>query len=92
MSYSFNFRAATVALASAAIAARLDEVVATQPIHEADRAQAEAAANAFVGTLGEPAEGQELAVSVCGWVSKTNDTLTGASVTVTANHVAIEAT
>lgn len=92
MSYSFSVRAATKALALAAIALKLDEVVAQQPVHAADRQQAQDAANLFVGVLPED-ESRDVAVSVSGWVSGRWQgsellTLEGASVTISANLVA----
>mgnify|MGYP001060719094 CR=1 FL=1 len=88
MSYSFLFRAASVAVAAAAISACLDEVVAEQPVHAADRAQAEAAAASLLNLLGEPGEGPDLTGAVSGWVAKTGDALTGASVSVSVTHAA----
>jgi len=70
MSYSFNILAATSVLAAAEVAAKLDETVASQPIHEADKAQAQAAVDSLLPLLREPAEGEQLSVSVSGSVSK----------------------
>lgn len=51
MSYSFSVKAAGKALAKAAVARELDKVVETQPEHAVDRAQAGAAADAFIDAL-----------------------------------------
>ena len=87
MSYSFSIRAASLAAAALTISDKLNEVVETQPVHAVDRDQAEAAAAAFVSLVGEPPEGKELAVTVSGWVSKSEDNLTGAAVSVSASHI-----
>ena len=90
MSYSFNVRAADKADACAKVTAELDKVVASQPIHEADRAQAQTAAEAFTALLGEPGENQEISVSVSGSISKWADgaqlqSVTGAGVSISAS-------
>lgn len=90
MSYSFNVRAADKAAACAAVAAELEKVVASQPIHEHDVAQAQAAADAFIDLVGEVA-GLELSVSVNGSVYTVDGVFRGASVGVNvglANPVA----
>lgn len=85
MSYSFNVRAADKADARAKVAAELDKVVASQPIHEIDRAQAEAAAEAFLSLLGEPGAQQEISVSVSGSICRwDSDVVTGTMVSVNA--------
>jgi hypothetical protein len=66
MSYSFNVRGADKEAARAAVAAELDKVVAQQPIHEADRDQAAAAADAMLDLIPDPAEGEEVSVTVNG--------------------------
>lgn len=78
MSYSFNVRAASKAAVVAAASAELDKVVAAQPVHAAERAQAQAAVEAFVGLVAEP-EGtdQELSVSVNGSVGSIDGELRG---------------
>jgi hypothetical protein len=86
MSYSFNVTAASKAEAKQKIAAEFDSVLANQPVHAADRASAQAAAEAFVDVVNEPAEGEELAVTVNGYVSwRVEGEFTGASVGVSAN-------
>lgn len=66
MSYSFAVSGATKVLALAAVASALDKVVADQPVHANDRAQAEAAVEALVAIAREPGEGEELRVNVAG--------------------------
>lgn len=68
MSYSFQRRAATKPIVLAAVAAALDEVVAGQSVHKADRDQAMAAATAFVGVL-EDNPDKDVDVSMHGSVS-----------------------
>lgn len=70
MSYSFNVLAASTALAAAAVATKLDETVAQQPIHEADKAQAQVAVDSLLPLLREPGDGEQISVSVSGSVSK----------------------
>lgn len=70
MSYSFTILAATKSLALAAVASKLDEVVAQQPSHEVDRAQAQQAAELFVGLLPDDAE-RDVRVSMNGSVGGT---------------------
>ncbi|UDF33531.1 UNVERIFIED_ORG: hypothetical protein LHJ69_12950 [Shinella sp. XGS7] len=91
MSYSFNVRGATKALALAVLAAKLDEVVQQQPVHAADRQQAQAAAEAFVGLLPDDAS-KEVHINISGYVSgqwSGSDLvqLSGASVSVSASLV-----
>lgn len=70
MSYSFCIVAASLAVASTAVAVELDKVTESQPIHAADREQAEAAATAFINLLEEPGENQEVVVNVSGSISR----------------------
>ena len=74
MSYSFNVRAATKALALSAVIAKIDEVVVQQPIHAHDQEAAKAAAETFIGLVRDPGEGEEISVSVNGSVSSYGDT------------------
>lgn len=92
MSYSFNVRAASATAVLAALPAKFDEVVASQPVHSNDRDQAIATATAMVGLVAAPSEREELSVSVSGSLSwRTGDPgssdheFTGANVSV---HVA----
>lgn len=68
MSYSFNVRAASKVAVLALVTTELDKVVAGQPIHEADRAQAEAAAAALTALCVEPGESEEVSITVTGWL------------------------
>lgn len=93
MSYSFSARAATKAEVLAKVDEELDKVVAGQPIHVADRAQARAAAEAFLGVVPDPTSDQDAYVSISGSVSSNADQLvTAASVSVSASVVAKEKT
>lgn len=83
MSYSFYARGATKAAVIAALAVKFDDVVASQPVHAADRPQAEAAAAAFLGVLPDDAGEKDFYVSVSGSVSWTG-TLDVDAVIVTA--------
>jgi hypothetical protein len=82
MSYSFSVRGATKAQAKEKVAAELAKVVAGQPIHARDQAQAQAAADAFVDLLADD-DAKDVVVSVNGSVSWSSDVtapLTAASV------------
>ena len=88
MSYSFNVFAATAAAAALAVSAKLDEVEAQQPIHEADKAHAFVATEALLDLLREPAEDEQISVSVSGSVSKyraEDDGFNNVSLSVHAN-------
>jgi hypothetical protein len=86
MSYSFNVTATSKAEAKEKIAAQFDTILASQPVHAADRASAQAAAQSYVDMLQDPADGEEIAVSVNGYVSwRAEGEFTGASVGVTAS-------
>ena len=95
MSYSFIVRAASKAEVKALVASKLAEVVATQPSHQHDQAQANAAASAFVDCLGDD-DTRDIAVNVNGSVGWSGGcwgeghTVTSASVSVSAYLVAKE--
>jgi hypothetical protein len=73
MSYSFNKHAGSKAEVLALVAAALAEVVAQQPAHAADQAQALVATEAFVAIIPEPAADQDVSVSLHGSVSWRDD-------------------
>jgi hypothetical protein len=73
MSYSFTVAADTKAEAKAMLTAKFDDVVDGQPMHAADRDAVQAAAEAFVDILTEPAAGQQIVVNVHGAVSALAD-------------------
>lgn len=89
MSYSFIVRAANKESAKAGVAAELDKVVAAQPAHAADRAQAQAVADAFIDMLAVN-DTMTLQVNVHGSVSWTGDvsapTVTAAGVGVSVHY------
>lgn len=86
MSYSFNVTAASKVEAKEKIASEFAKIVASQPVHAADRASAQAAAQSYVDMLQDPADGEEIAATVNGYVSwRTEGEFTGASVGVTAS-------
>lgn len=94
MSYSFNVKAATKALAMAAVASKFAEIVASQPIHARDRAAVLANAEASIGLLTDD-DSKDVAVSCNGYVSWsgvgefTPETaaLQSASIACSANYV-----
>lgn len=68
MSYSFTIRAADKAAAKAAVAAKFDEVNASQKCHERDRQQALAAADAFIDLVADDGT-QDIVVNMAGYLS-----------------------
>ena len=71
MSYSFSIRAANKAAAKAEVSKLLAQTVEVQKEHSHDRAQAEAAAHAFIDALVDDAA-YEVAVSMHGSVGWRN--------------------
>jgi hypothetical protein len=95
MSYSFRVLAATAALAAIAVGEEFDKVVGNQPVHALDRDATVTAAEAFAKMLGEPAEGEEIAISVNGYLSwrgvlgsEEGHTISAANVTIGASLIA----
>lgn len=92
MSYSFSARGETKSDVMKAVAAGFDNVVASQPVHSADRAQAMAAVEAFLGIVPETA-GKDFLVSVngsLGWsglLGSPEQAFTGAGVGVSVSLV-----
>lgn len=68
MSYSFQIRAATKAAAKLAVAAKFEEVATQQKCHERDKAQALAAADAFVDLVSDD-ETKDVVVTMNGYLS-----------------------
>lgn len=89
MSYSFNVRAATKEAAIAGVIEKMDQVVASQPIHAADREPTIEAAKAFVNLIPEDDQ-KDVQVNVSGSVSWSgvypdSHTIVGANVSVSAS-------
>jgi len=85
MSYSFSVTANTKDEARAKIVVELDNVVSTQPTHEADKQAAYNTADAFIGLLADPSDAELVTVNVCGYLSwRDAGVFTAASVSVTA--------
>lgn len=85
MSYSFSVVAATKADVKTKIAAEMDAVVLSQPVHAADHDPAIAAASAYIDLLADPADHEQVSVSVCGYLSwLTEGSFVGSSVSVAA--------
>lgn len=82
MSFSFNVRAQSKDQALEAVNAKLDEVVAQQPIHEKDRNRAQAAVEEYLLVVPEPGEGQELSVTVGGSIGTIDDVVASVGVNV----------
>lgn len=91
MSYSFSIKAATKSEAKAKVAEELSKVVTAQPVHQYDRAAAQASADAFTDLLADD-EAQDVSLSVSGWLSWNGGTgaeqVKTANVTVTASLTA----
>lgn len=74
MSYSISAKAATKSLLLAALASKMAEVVASQPVHAADQAQALSAAESFVSLMPEtPPDGKAFTASMNGSITTTDD-------------------
>jgi len=88
MSYSFSVRASSKSEVGAQVAAEFDKVVASQPVHAADKQAVNDAAQAFVGILRDPGEGEYVGVSVSGsltWSAPDDAAnFTGSSISVSA--------
>lgn len=88
MSYSFSVTGASKAAVKQLLADSFANVVVSQPSHAADRDVAIAAASVFVDLLADPAEGEEIVVSMhgsLGWKYDAPDVFTGAGVGVSAS-------
>lgn len=69
MSYSFSVLADTKDEAKQKVAEQFDAIVASQPVHEADRSAAQTAINAFIDVVAEPTEAQAVSVAAYGSLS-----------------------
>lgn len=88
MSYSFTVRAANKAAVKLAVAAKFEEAAKAQTCHERDKAQALAAADAFVDLL-EVDDNKDVQVVMSGsltghWTATDVTSIQGASVSVSA--------
>lgn len=89
MSYSFSVRADSKAEACSKIEAELANIVNAQPSHVADKQAAQDAAAAFVAVLRDPAEGEQISVTMYGSLSwRQTDAYEDASISVSASVVA----
>lgn len=68
MSFSFQVRGATVAIALAAVSAEMAKVVEAQPIHKHDAEAVNAAAEAYAGLLPDDAE-RDVVIACNGYLS-----------------------
>lgn len=73
MSYSFSIRASNKIYATNQIREQFDAVVAGQPHHAAEKEAVVVAAQEMIRLLGDPAEGQEILISMNGSVGWSND-------------------
>lgn len=73
MSYSFNITAESKADATAQVTTELAKVVASQPVHAKDCAQAQAAADSYIALLPEPNDTQSIFMWVSGALGWTGD-------------------
>ena len=86
MSYSIGAKGATKDAVREELAGKMAEVVATQPVHAADKDQALTAADAFLSLLPDtPPAGQEFNVSLSGSVCTGTDGLVSTGVNVYAS-------
>lgn len=86
MSYSFSAQGATKDEVKRAVSDKFAEVVENQPVHAVDLPAAKATVETFVDLLAEPAEGDQINVSVSGYVSwrgsMDEQNFTGANVSI----------
>lgn len=90
MSYSFNIKAATKGDAKAAVLAKVDEIVAQQPVHARDRAAVLANAGTTIDLLADD-DNKDIAVTCNGYVSWASGTVDDAafnsvSISCSAGH------
>jgi len=83
MSYSFSVTGSTKADAIAKVAEELTKVVANQPPHAADQAEAQGAAESFINLLADD-DTQDVSVSMHGSLWTTDTGILSANVNVTA--------
>lgn len=69
MSYSFTIQAGSKDEARERLASAFDTVVASQPVHVADRDAAQTNAEAVLNVLADPNDEQKISGSVSGYVS-----------------------
>lgn len=95
MSYSFNVKAADKHAAKAAVDVAFSSIVASQPIHERDRAAVRANADAVIDLLADD-DTKDVSVSCNGHVCWSGDgnlsevPLNAASISCSAGHVVRE--
>lgn len=88
MSYSFSIVASSKEEAVLQLEPKFDEVVASQPVHTADKELAIKNATLVIGMLEDPDETQNVSVSVSGWLSwRSENEFVGASASCSANLV-----
>lgn len=94
MSYGFTVRAASKAEAKVKVVEEFDKIIELQPVHERDKIQALANANAVIDLLpDEVPEGMEIGVSCNGYISWQGGVppdainVTGASVSANAGFL-----
>lgn len=90
MSYSFSITAGSKDEAGKKVEEQLAQVVASQPIHEADRQAAQDTAEGMINCLADPGDGKEISVYVSGslgWsgVYPDSHAVTSSNVSVTAS-------
>lgn len=91
MSYSASVKAKTKAEAKGAVVEKFNEIVAGQPVHQADRDAAQSAVKAFIDTLTEPGDEQQISVSFSGSLSwREEGVFTGAGMNVSASLIAAD--
>lgn len=92
MSYSFTITAPSKEEAKQAIAAKFDEVIASQPAHAKDKDAALATANAFIDLVkAEVPDDHVVSVNMhgsVGWNVEAPNDLTGAGVGVSVHFIA----
>lgn len=69
MSYSFSVKAPSAGALATAIGQQFDAIIASQPVHAADRDQVVAAVQALAGVMRAPTDSEDIGATVYGSVS-----------------------
>lgn len=86
MTFSFTIQAPTKQEAKAAVAAKVDELVAAQPDHERDAANIKIVAYTYIDLL-EDDPGTTVHLNAHGWITQAAGRMMGAQIHVTAHLV-----
>lgn len=92
MSYSFNAKAGSKTELLEAVKSKLAEVVASQPVHSRDEAQAAVTTEAVLGLIADPAEGEEVNAYVSGSLGWRGDVSNPEAITSASVNISVSIT